>query len=66
MAVAYSRDKNGIRIDHSTLTPRYSVTNNESLNAGITYLNEHGYAVISDIMDENEIKQSKRFTMEIY
>jgi hypothetical protein len=59
MEIPYSLDNNGIRIDHTTLTPRYSVTNNESLNAGITYLNEHGYAVFSDVLTGDEINVNK-------
>ena len=53
--VPYTLDKNGIAIDHTTVTPRYSVTNEESLNEGIAYLNEHGYAVFSDVMQQDEI-----------
>ena len=44
MANSYGIDKKGVRIDYTTLTPRFSVTNNDSLNDGINYLNEHGYA----------------------
>ncbi|CAF0808379.1 unnamed protein product [Rotaria sp. Silwood1] len=39
--INYCLDKNHIRIDYTTLTPRFSVTNNDSLNDGITHLNEH-------------------------
>jgi hypothetical protein len=59
MEIPYGRDKHGIRIDHTTVTPRYSVTNNESLNDGINYLNEHGYAVFSDVLSEDEINFNK-------
>jgi hypothetical protein len=55
----YSLDKNEIRIDYTTLSPRFSVTNNDSINDGITYLNEHGYAVFSDVMPEDEINFNK-------
>ncbi len=58
-AISYSFDMNGIRIDHTTLTPRYSVTNNESLTDGINYLNEHGYAVFSDVLSQDEINFNK-------
>lgn len=57
--ISYSRDNNGIRIDHTTITPRYSVTNNESLAAGINYLNDHGYAVFSDVLAEDEVNYNK-------
>jgi hypothetical protein len=59
MEITYGIDEKGVRIDHTTLTPRYSVTNNESLNDGINYLNEHGYAVFSDVLPEDEINFNK-------
>jgi hypothetical protein len=59
MNISYSYDTNGIRIDHTTITTRYSVENNESLNAGINYLNEHGYAVFSDVLTTDEINFNK-------
>lgn len=58
-AIQYSIDEKGLRIDHTTLTPRYSVTNNESFNEGIAYLNEHGYAVFSDVLPQEEINTNK-------
>ncbi|CAF1081252.1 unnamed protein product [Adineta steineri] len=57
--INYSLDKNDIQIDYTTLTPRFSVTNTDSLNDGITHLNEHGYAIFSDIMLPNEININK-------
>ncbi|CAF3746185.1 unnamed protein product [Rotaria sp. Silwood1] len=57
--IQYSTDEKGIRIDHTTLTPHYSVTNDESLNEGIAYLNEHGYTVFTDILSQEEIKTNK-------
>jgi hypothetical protein len=33
--LTYSFDKNEIRIDYTTLTPRFSVTDNDSLDNGI-------------------------------
>jgi hypothetical protein len=46
-------------IDYTTPTPRFSVTNDDTLNDGIAYLNEHGYAVISDVMNQDEINVNK-------
>lgn len=46
-------------IDYTTATPRFSVKDVESFKAGIDYLNEHGYAVISDVLNEDEVKESK-------
>jgi len=47
------------QIDYTTPTPRFSVTNDETLNDGITYLNENGYAVFSDVMNQDEINVNK-------
>jgi hypothetical protein len=57
--VNYSLDKNDIRIDYTTLTTRFPVTNIDSINDGITYLNEHGYAIFSDVMHQDEININK-------
>ena len=46
-------------IDYTTPTPRFSVTNENTLKDGITYLNDHGYVVISDIMNQDEINFNK-------
>ena len=59
MATSVSSDKSDTRIDYTTLTPRYSAVNNQSLNDGIKYLNEHGYAIFSDVLLQNEIDVSK-------
>lgn len=55
----YSLDSNEIRIDYTTLTPRFSVADSRSLDEGIKYLNEHGYAVFSDVMNQEEIDHNK-------
>ncbi|UJR09465.1 hypothetical protein I4U23_013703 [Adineta vaga] len=59
MNIPYSHDNHGIRIDHTTLTPRFSVTNESSLTDGITYLTEHGYAVFSDVLSTDEVNNGK-------
>jgi hypothetical protein len=46
-------------IDYTTPAPRFSAKNDETLDAGIAYLNEHGYAVISDVIDQDEINENK-------
>jgi hypothetical protein len=48
-----------IVVDCTTVTPRYSVADEQSLNDGLTYLNEHGYAVFSDVMSESDIRLHK-------
>lgn len=59
MAETYTRDNKGLRIDHTTVSSRYSVTNDDSLNAGINHLNEHGYAVFSDVLTNEEVQINK-------
>ena len=59
METVYSVDKNGIRIDHTTVTPRFSVNDDQALDNGIEYLNQNGYAVFSDVMSVEEIQQKK-------
>jgi hypothetical protein len=66
MANSFSYDSNGIRIDHTTVTPRYSVTNEESLNAGVQYLNENGYAVFSDVLTEDEVNFNKELLWQFF
>jgi len=46
-------------IDYTTPSPRFSVTNKDTLKDGLNYLNENGYVVISDIMNSDEINQNK-------
>jgi hypothetical protein len=52
-------NKNSAQIDYTTPTARYSVKNEDTLNDGLAYLNENGYVVISDVMNEDEINVSK-------
>ena len=47
------------QIDYTTPAPRFSVTNDDTLNDGLTYLTENGYTVISDIMNGDEIALNK-------
>jgi len=61
MAESSNQTSNGVSspIDYTTPTPRFSLKNDETLDAGIAYLNEHGYAVISDVIDQDEININK-------
>ncbi|CAF1074603.1 unnamed protein product [Didymodactylos carnosus] len=52
-------DKNGYEIDYSSPTPRFSVNSAISLQEGLEYLNENGYAVFSDVLTEEEVKTNK-------
>ncbi|CAF2684236.1 unnamed protein product [Rotaria sp. Silwood2] len=49
-----------IDIDYTTPTVRYSVKNDETLKEGLTYLNENGYVVISDVLNQEEIDENKK------
>ena len=62
MTESTNQTSNGVpsSIDYTTPTPRFSVKNDETLKAGIDYLNEHGYAVISDVLDQDEINENKK------
>lgn len=66
MEIPTTRDNKGIRIDHTTVSPRYSVVNDDSLNAGINYLNEHGYAVFSDVLTNEEVELNKSLLWEFF
>lgn len=46
-------------IDYTATTPRFSLNNPQSFKDGIDYLNEHGYAVISDVLNDDDINESK-------
>ncbi|CAF0891011.1 unnamed protein product [Rotaria sordida] len=52
-------DNINTQIDYTTPTPRFSVTNDNTLKNGLAYLMENGYAVISDIMNQDEIIENK-------
>lgn len=42
-------------VNYQVITPRFSVQNNDELQQGVEYLTEHGYAVFSDILTNDEI-----------
>lgn len=46
-------------IDYTATTPRFSLNSPQSFKDGIDYLNEHGYAVISDVLNDDDINESK-------
>ncbi|CAF3912258.1 unnamed protein product, partial [Rotaria sp. Silwood1] len=47
------------QIDYTTTSPRFSVTNEKELNDALVYLNENGYVVIGDVMNQDEINANK-------
>ncbi|CAF4555340.1 unnamed protein product [Rotaria sp. Silwood2] len=48
------------QIDYTTTSPRFSVTSEKELDDGFAYLNQHGYVVISDVMNQDEINTNKQ------
>ena len=52
-------DRVGVKVDYRSGTTRFSCQDAESLAAALRHLDEHGYAVISDVMDEDEINTAK-------
>ena len=55
----YNFDQNGVGMDYTAPTPRYSVLNDQTLDQGIAYLGQHGYAVFSDVMSADDIRFNK-------
>ncbi|CAF4962049.1 unnamed protein product, partial [Rotaria sp. Silwood1] len=47
------------QIDYTKTSPRFSVTNEKELNDALVYLNENGYVVIGDVMNQDEINANK-------
>ncbi|CAF1469233.1 unnamed protein product [Adineta ricciae] len=52
-------DKNGLRVDDTTPSVRFSVRNQAAINEGIAHLNKYGYTVFSDVMEMERIEENK-------
>ncbi|CAF1168988.1 unnamed protein product [Adineta ricciae] len=52
-------DRSGIRVDYQTAPPRFSCQDPQALAEGLRHLEEHGYTVISDVLDEAEVNTAK-------
>ncbi|CAM4775523.1 unnamed protein product [Rotaria magnacalcarata] len=52
-------DRVGVKIDSRTKSRRFSCQNPETLTAGLRHLDEHGYTIISDVLNESEIDHAK-------
>lgn len=68
MANAAQRDENGaiiefdhvgVKIDYRAKFQRFSCQDPETLADGLHHLEQHGYTVISDVLDETEIDTAK-------
>ncbi|CAF4299343.1 unnamed protein product [Rotaria sp. Silwood2] len=49
---------NDVPVDYDVISPRFSIHNIEELQQGIENLNEHGYAIFSNILTNDEINHS--------
>lgn len=47
-----------VAVNYEETPPRFSVHNTEELQQGIEYLEEHGYAVFSDVHSADQVKES--------
>jgi hypothetical protein len=54
-----SRDKNGLRIDDTIPSARFSVRSQTTLDEGIAHFNQYGYAVFSDVMELDKVEENK-------
>ncbi|CAF1569505.1 unnamed protein product, partial [Didymodactylos carnosus] len=52
-------DKNGFEVDYTEPIPRFSVSSPTSVQEGVDYLHENGYAVFSNVLSDDEIKTNK-------
>jgi len=52
-------DRSGVKVDYRTACPRFSCQNRDTLATGLRHLEEHGYVVISDVLDQDEINTAK-------
>lgn len=52
-------DSGGIRVDYRSGTRRFSCRDEESLVDGLRHLDVHGYTVIADVLDDEEIDEAK-------
>src|SRR5689334_7295074 len=52
-------DRVGVKIDYRTKSARFSCQDAQTLADGLRHLEQHGYTIISDVMDETEINTAK-------
>ncbi|CAF5156960.1 unnamed protein product, partial [Rotaria sp. Silwood1] len=53
-------DRVGVKIDYRTKSQRFSCQDPETLADGLRHLEQHGYTIISDVLDETEINTAKK------
>ncbi|CAF0728142.1 unnamed protein product [Adineta steineri] len=52
-------DRVGVKIDYRTVSQRFSCQDPQTLADGLRHLQQHGYTVISDVLDESEVNIAK-------
>ncbi|CAF3572970.1 unnamed protein product [Adineta steineri] len=52
-------DRVGVKIDYRTVSQRFSCQDPQTLADGLRHLEQHGYTVISDVLDESEVNIAK-------
>ena len=52
-------DHAGVKIDYRSKSQRFSCRETETLAAGLRHLEDHGYTIISDVLDQEEITTAK-------
>lgn len=52
-------DRAGVKVDYRTKSQRFSFQDPEALTNGILHLEQHGYAIISDVLDVSEVNTAK-------
>ncbi|CAF5139723.1 unnamed protein product, partial [Rotaria sp. Silwood1] len=53
-------DRVGVKIDYRTKSQRLLCQDPETLADGLRHLAQHGYTIISDVLDETEINTAKK------
>lgn len=59
MTEKYEIDSKGIRIDARTGNPRFSIDDETSLNNGLRFMAENGFAVFSGVISQEQIPEKK-------
>jgi hypothetical protein len=50
--------KEDVDVDYEVNSPRFSVYNAEEIQQGVGHLNEHGYAIFSNVLSNDEVNNS--------
>ena len=55
----FSEDKHGLKIDYGHKPRRFSICDPSDFDRGIEHLSEEGYAVFTDLMNDDEVQQHR-------